>query len=140
MNWGKGIIIVMSAFVIFILTLVFILMNNRVDLTSEDYYKKEIGFQVEINALKAGETFSSKLIINQDKDSIFLSFRDSCPSQIGTVDFIRPSDVKLDKTFIWKGERLNIPKQIFRKGLYKLQFNFRKTNQTIRIDNQIIIE
>ena len=36
MNWGKGIIIVMSAFVIFILTLVFTLMSKRVDLTSDD--------------------------------------------------------------------------------------------------------
>ena len=50
MNWGKGIIIVMSSFVIFILTLVFILMSTRVDLTSEDYYKQEINFQKEINA------------------------------------------------------------------------------------------
>ena len=82
MNWGKGIIIAMSAFVIFILTLVFTLMSNRVDLTSDDYYKKEIGFQDEIEAQRLGQKFDRKLIIQQSKNSIFLNLKILFPQKL----------------------------------------------------------
>jgi len=52
MNWGKGITIVMVAFIGFIITLVTILMSNKIDLVSEDYYQKEIKFEDEIASAK----------------------------------------------------------------------------------------
>jgi hypothetical protein len=42
MNWGKGIIVTMAAFMSFILFMVFTLLSKNTDLESEDYYKKEI--------------------------------------------------------------------------------------------------
>jgi hypothetical protein len=140
MNWGKGIIIAMSAFVIFILTLVFTLMSNRVDLTSDDYYKKEIGFQDEIEAQRLGQNFDRKLIIQQSKNSIFFEFKDSLPAKIGTIEFNRPSDQKLDKTIVWKGEQMILSKNLFQKGLYHLTLEFIQGDQKIQIDRQIIIE
>ena len=140
MNWGKGIIIAMSAFVIFILTLVFTLMSNRVDLTSDDYYKKEIGFQDEIEAQRLGQNFDRKLIIQQSKNSIFFEFKDSLPAKIGTIEFNRPSDQKLDKTIVWKGEQMILSKNLFQKGLYYLTLEFIQGDQKIQIDRQIIIK
>ena len=140
MNWGKGIIIAMSAFVIFILTLVFTLMSNRVDLTSDDYYKKEIGFQDEIEAKRLGQKFDDQLAIQQSKDSIFFQFKDSLPAKIGTIEFNRPSDQKLDKTIVWKGEQMILSKNLFQKGLYHLTLEFVQGDQKIQIDRQIIIE
>ena len=140
MNWGKGIIIAMSAFVIFILTLGFTLMSNRVDLTSDDYYKKEIGFQDEIEAQRLGQNFDRKLIIQQSKNSIFFEFKDSLPAKIGTIEFNRPSDQKLDKTIVWKGEQMILSKNLFQKGLYHLTLEFVQGDQKIQIDRQIIIE
>jgi hypothetical protein len=140
MNWGKGIIIAMSAFVIFILTLVFTLMSNRVDLTSDDYYKKEIGYQDEIEAQRLGQKFDRKLIIQQSKNSIFFEFKDSLPAKIGTIEFNRPSDQKLDKTIVWKGEQMILSKNLFQKGLYHLTLEFVQGDQKIQIDRQIIIE
>jgi hypothetical protein len=140
MNWGKGIIIAMSAFVIFILTLVFTLMSNRVDLTSDDYYKKEIGFQDEIEAQRLGQNFDRKLIIQQSKNSIFFEFKDSLPAKIGTIEFNRPSDQKLDKTIVWKGEQMILSKNLFQKGLYYLTLEFVQGDQKIQIDRQIIIK
>jgi hypothetical protein len=140
MNWGKGIIIAMSSFVIFILTLVFTLMSNRVDLTSDDYYKKEIGFQNEIEAQRLGQKFDRKLIIQQSKNSIFFEFKDSLPAKIGTIEFNRPSDQKLDKTIVWKGEQMILSKNLFQKGLYHLTLEFVQGDQKIQIDRKIIIE
>ncbi len=140
MNWGKGIIIAMSAFVIFILTLVFTIMSNRVDLTSDDYYKKEIGFQDEIEAQRLGQNFDRKLIIQQSKNSIFFEFKDSLPAKIGTIEFNRPSDQKLDKTIVWKGEQMILSKNLFQKGLYYLTLEFVQGDQKIQIDRQIIIK
>jgi hypothetical protein len=48
MNWGKGIIIGMGLFMAFIIFLVVNLMMQKVDLESEDYYKREINYESEI--------------------------------------------------------------------------------------------
>lgn len=140
MNWGKGIIIVMSAFVVFILTLVFTLMSNRVDLTSEDYYKREVGFQNEIDAKKLGEPYLTNLQVRQAKDSLYISFKDSVPSFIGTVEFIRPSNQKLDKTFVWKGTSFAIFKNQLEKGLYKIRLDFTKNKDKILLETEIVIQ
>lgn len=140
MNWGKGIIIVMSAFVVFILALVFTLMSNRVDLTSEDYYKREVGFQEEINAKKLGEPYLSQLQVRQTKDSIHISFKDSVPSKIGTIEFIRPSNQKLDKAFVWKGNSTELSKKQFEKGYYKLRLDFARNNKIILLETEIVIQ
>ena len=140
MNWGKGIIIVMSTFVVFILTLVFTLMSNRVDLTSEDYYKREVGFQEEINAKKLGEPYISQLQVRQAKDSLYISFKDSVPALIGTVEFIRPSNQKLDKTFVWKGNSFAISSNKLEKGLYKIRLDFTKNKDKILLETEIVIQ
>ena len=140
MNWGKGIIIVMSTFVVFILTLVFTLMSNQVDLTSEDYYKREVGFQEEINAKKLGEPFLSQLQVRQTKDSIHISFKDSVPSKIGTIEFIRPSNQKLDKAFVWKGNSFAISSNKLEKGLYKIRLDFTKNKDKILLETEIVIQ
>ncbi len=140
MNWGKGIIIVMSAFVIFILTLVFTLMSNRVDLTSDDYYKKEIGFQDEIEAKRLGQKFDDQLAIQQSKDSIFFQFKETSPGAIGTIEFNRPSDQKLDKTIVWKGDRMVVAKTLLHKGMYQLKFEFGEGKQKIQLNRKITIE
>ena len=115
-------------------------MSNRVDLTSDDYYKKEIGFQNEIEAQQLGQKFDRKLIIQQSKNSIFFEFKDSLPAKIGTIEFNRPSDQKLDKTIVWKGEQMILSKNLFQKGLYHLTLEFIQGDQKIQIDRQIIIE
>ncbi|NVK28491.1 MAG: FixH family protein [Flavobacteriia bacterium] len=58
-NWGHGITLFLLCFIGFIATLVYGTFQQRVDLTSEDYYAQEVAYDEEKraieNGLKAGE-------------------------------------------------------------------------------------
>ena len=49
-NWGVGIALVYTFFVIGMLTLVFLSKSQKIDLVTENYYQQELEFQDEINA------------------------------------------------------------------------------------------
>ncbi len=70
MNWGKGIIIAMGAFMCFILFMVFTLMSKSTDLESEDYYKKEIEYEQEMNALKNASQLKENAKINLTEEFV----------------------------------------------------------------------
>ena len=67
MSWGKGIAIALTVFILFIATLVTIIIRQKVDLVSEDYYTQEINYQQEIDGINAGNnelelSFTKKMI------------------------------------------------------------------------------
>jgi len=72
MNWGKGIVIGMVTFMGFIIFLVVGLMMNRVDLESEDYYKREINYEQEITAQENANNLDSKIEIVSNKDFVIV--------------------------------------------------------------------
>jgi hypothetical protein len=115
-------------------------MSTRVDLTSEDYYKQEINFQKEINAKKLGNPYLAQLRINQTKDSVIINFKDSIPSTIGTIEFTRLSNQKLDQTLVWKGNIFCVSKSQFEKGLYKIRLDFIKNKHNIMLETEIVIQ
>lgn len=53
-NWGHGIVLLMIGFVVFIATLVYGTFQERVDLSSEDYYQQEVDYDDEKTSLENG--------------------------------------------------------------------------------------
>lgn len=53
-NWGHGIALLMTAFVAFIATLVYGTFQERIDLSSEDYYQREVDYEAEKSAIENG--------------------------------------------------------------------------------------
>jgi hypothetical protein len=96
MNWGKGIIIGMGLFIGFILFLVVSLMSHKVDLQSEDYYKKEIQFEDEIQALKNSDGLKEPIQVTSTADFVIVKIPDSLRAEQITLDLIRPDNEKLD--------------------------------------------
>ena len=103
-GWGTGIVIAIVMFMSFILFLVIKMTTNQDynhDLVVEEYYKKELVFQQEIDAEENLKLLSEKIIGKKVKGGWLLSFpKEIEASKIkGTVFLYRPSSKQLDFNF-----------------------------------------
>jgi nitrogen fixation protein FixH len=119
MNWGKGITIVMIAFIGFIITLVTILMSNKIDLVSEDYYQKEINFEDEIASSKNWKALGKELAFQTNEQHIIVTLPEIDQVNEFELFFTRPDDIKQDLAFKINGTKTYImDKSKFEKGQY----------------------
>lgn len=100
-NWGTGVIIAFVAFISFIMYFVIIMGTNdkyNRDLVTEEYYKKELAFQKQINKEQKARNSNVIPIIIKNKNDLVIQFSEKQnPLEIsGTLFFYRPSNKKLD--------------------------------------------
>ncbi len=100
-NWGTGIVLGIIGFIAFIMFLVISMMTDDKfdhELVVEEYYKKELVYQQEIDAQQNAQKFSADIRGQRTPDGWLLSF----PSEMenddleGTVFLYRPSNKVLD--------------------------------------------
>jgi hypothetical protein len=129
MNWGKGIVIGMAAFMTFIIVLVVGLMMNRVDLESEDYYKREINYQQEITAQENANKLESKIEIISNTEFLVVKVPEGEFTKI-EMHLSRPNDQKMDKLFKIEGTKsFLINKKELEKGLYTVELSYMVDNK-----------
>lgn len=131
MNWGKGLIIAMSSFVVFIVVLVTILMSKNVDLQSEDYYEKEIDYEQEIKAVNNAHGLKEKVkIISKDKYFV-VQIPDSLAIDTLKCRFVRLDNDKLDQNFtIVNTKNYLIDKEKLVKGKYLVELAYKFNDET----------
>ncbi|MDR9457164.1 MAG: FixH family protein [Salegentibacter sp.] len=100
-NWGTGIVIGMTLFISFILYLVFNMLTNEKfdhDLVTEDYYKKELLFQQEIDAETRGNALTENISDRRIENGWLIEFPEDLKlAEIsGNLNFYRPSNAELD--------------------------------------------
>ncbi|MGW9685190.1 FixH family protein [Flagellimonas sp. 2504JD1-5] len=103
-NWGTGIVIAFVVFITFILYFVVRMSTDNSanhDLVTEEYYKRELAYQKEIDASKSALDMDAKLTITKSKKGITIFFPEKFdPKKItGTVSLYRPSNKHLDVDF-----------------------------------------
>ncbi len=101
MNWGTGLVIGMSLFIAFIMYFVIKISTDKTydyDLVTEEYYKKELVFQKEIDDEQNSNTLSSNIVGKRTAEGWTLTFPENIdPTKVeGTVFLYRPSNKKLD--------------------------------------------
>lgn len=129
MNWGKGIVIGMATFMTFIIVLVVGLMMNRVDLESEDYYKREINYQQEITAQENANKLESKIEIISNAEFLVVKVPVGEFKKI-ELHLSRPNDQKMDKLFKIEGTKsFLINKKELEKGLYTVELSYMVDNK-----------
>lgn len=129
MNWGKGIVIGMATFMTFIIVLVVGLMMNRVDLESEDYYKREINYQQEITAQENANKLESKIEIISNAEFLVVKVPEGEFIKI-ELHLSRPNDQKMDKLFKIEGTKsFLINKKELEKGLYTVELSYMVDNK-----------
>lgn len=96
-NWGHGIALTLILFIAFIVVLVRGTFQQRIDLTSEDYYNKEVVYDKEKQALERG------LNIGEPAIAIGNDFIDITLPQgnwaMVSIDFNRPDNADYDLAF-----------------------------------------
>jgi hypothetical protein len=100
-NWGTGIVIAFALFMSFILYFVFKVQSDSKydnELVTEDYYKKEIRVQGDIQKVQNANDMKVKVVIANTEKGIQIAFpKDFDFKNIkGKVSLYRPSNQKLD--------------------------------------------
>lgn len=141
MNWGKGIFIAFTVFIIFILYMVFTLMSKKTDLESEDYYKKEIAFQDEIDASKNYNLLDQKVEVIQDEQLVLIQLPDSLEIENINIHFTKPNDGKSDISFEnVDTKNFMIEKSKLSRGKYAISISFDITGKPHLFKDEITIE
>lgn len=125
MNWGKGIVIALALFMSFIIFLVVNMLTHRIDLESEDYYKKEINYEEEITAMKNFNALNERVELITQNDFVVIQLPEKVDLKDVEVQFTRPDDNKQDRTYKVEGTKnYIIPKTELKKGIYTIEISF----------------
>jgi len=100
-SWPTGIILALSAFIIFILSFVYkatFLPEYDHHLVSDDYYKDEMNYQQEIDKLNKAAALKEDVTLTKVAEGLLIKFpAEFDPKKIaGTISFQRPSNDKID--------------------------------------------
>ena len=126
-NWGTGIVIAMALFISFILYFVIAMTTDKDynhDLVVEEYYKKELVYQEEIDAEENLNSLSTRIVGEKVENGWQISFpKEIQDSKIkGTVFLYRPSNKQLDFDFpiVLSGSNLLIPDESLLDGRWNI--------------------
>ena len=101
MNWGSWIVVSFILFALGTFTMIYISMNSRVDLVTDDYYEKELKYQNHIDVVKNTNALEGRVSFAFAPSSVTISYPNiDAPSKYsGVVMFFRPSDKALDFSY-----------------------------------------
>lgn len=141
MNWGKGIIIAMGAFMSFILFMAFTLMSKSTDLESEDYYKKEIEYEQEMNALKNASQLKEHAKIDLTEEYVLVVLPTKEQVSNVHITLFRPDNKKKDKLLNEKNSKtIMIAKNTLLKGRYNIAIKYEVNGKKILQKEEIMID
>ena len=145
MNFGHKIGIFYGLFVIFMITLVTLCVKQKdISLVSNDYYKKEIAYQDEIEKQRnVGQLINPvKIQYTAEKQLVSVQFPEEQKGAIGTVQFYRPSDAKQDfivDLTVKENIEQEIPVKHLNKGLWVIKIEWEKAGKAYLKEEKIVL-
>lgn len=126
MDWGKGILLTIIAFVGFILTLVIIsVRQDDIHLVTENYYEKEIKYQDQIDRETSAAGLNREvLVFDSQAKTVVL---DLPVGAKGNLQLFRPSDARLDQELsldILEEGKTTVPLEKLKSGYWKVQLTW----------------
>ncbi|WP_027378847.1 FixH family protein [Chryseobacterium daeguense] len=144
-SWGHGVVIALFAFIIFILSMLFLFPNGQKnsEMVTDNYYEEELKYQDVIDAKKRADELQEKPAYSQDKAGIKITFPKDYDNSNTTVKFVlnRTDDQNLD---IHKSVQLDanksflIPAQVLKMGNYTLRLTWTRDKTDYRMDYDVI--
>lgn len=140
MNWGKGIAVVMIAFIGFIVTLVVIMIRQDVDLESADYYQREIAYQEEITSLQNADLAEAKPGLSFNDEHLVVQLNNAEYADV-TLNLIRPNDSNSDKKFEIKDTKtFIIDKSELITGNYMVELHYTVDGKSCLLKDKMYIQ
>jgi len=138
-------VIALLAFIIFILSMLFLFPNGQKnsEMVTDNYYEEELKYQDVIDAKGRADQLQEKPVYSQDKSGIKITFPKDYDNSNATVKFVlnRTDDQNLD---IHKSVQLDmnksflIPAQVLTPGNYTLRLSWTKDKKDYRLDYDVI--
>ena len=138
MNWGKGLIIGMVTFMGFIITLVTIMMNQKIDLVTDNYYLKELEYDKTYNAKSNYENAGAAITVYVKNDSLTLEIPDQFREDSIHGYLFRPNDIKSDLKWSFRpGDKTSLPVGQLPKGHYELTLTGKYNGKPFEFQDQL---
>lgn len=137
LTWPVGIIIALTAFIIFILTFVFkvtFLDEYHHHLVSEQYYKDELNYQQEIDNVNRGLALEENIKLVKTATGLNIIFPEefNFKNIEGTIDFQRLSNEKVDFNIPIElnSHTYLIPNEKLIEGRWNVKINWKVNNKS----------
>jgi|AntRauTorckE6833_2_1112554.scaffolds.fasta_scaffold00121_14 nitrogen fixation protein FixH len=143
-NWGTGIFLAVTLFVIATLSVVSYMISLDFYLVSNDHYEQGVEYQETIDGQQRFKNLENPVLVLFDEPTV--SIKITFPKELrsdslsGTINFYRPNDSELDRKYklqVDEDGRQTIPVSDFEKGRWKLTLEW-KQDSLIYIDEKNI--
>ena len=123
MNWGHKILLVIIAFVLIMFGMVYIAFQQNNELIDNNYYEKEVKYQLLIDASRRLNDESNQKIFTQNESIISIKLPINLVQKFnnGKIEFLKNDDQSKDIRISFMPDSLgafNIEKSKFGKGSY----------------------
>jgi hypothetical protein len=143
MNWGYRVAFLYIAFVVFMLGMVFSAFRYNVNLVAQDYYKKEIAYESEMNKIRNTNALKVKPTFYFQKESKGVMLKMPFQEVQGEIHLYRPTDnredIKLTLSPDNQGQQF-IPIQNLSTGFWRIKLDWQGQNKKYLTEEKIYIE
>ena len=144
-NWGVAVTVAFVLFAGAILTVLYIALNTKVDLVSDNYYEKELKYQDHIDVVRNSESLEKNIVCTFSPSAVHVGFPRlvNADEYSGSILFFRPSDksvdfetpVKLDTSYVQ-----SIPTDKMLKGLWRMQVSWKAGSKEYYFEQPVMIQ
>ena len=141
-NWGTKLAIWIVAFIVFMLTLVYMTTTTKVNLVEADYYPKGLKYQTRIDAIENANNINAVFGVIQNENDITIILPD-IEVDSGSILFFRPSGNLLDRTYdliVNDEKKLIVPKSDFSRGKYILKTNWYNKDTEYYVEQSFFVK
>jgi hypothetical protein len=142
-NWGHGIAIFFSGFVVFMVFLVIKSHQQNIDLVAEDYYAQEIAYGGRMQQIANANNLEAQVSISQAAKSLKIQFPKEVQPLSGTVQLFRPSDKRFDYADSLKLDNNNeqqFSTEKFPRGYYKIKIAWQDSTKPYYLEESIFLQ
>lgn len=145
MNWGKGLFLVITLFVIGTLSVVSYLISLDFFLVTNNHYEEGVDYQETINSKNRAEALEDPILVvfNEESESFNIVFPETLIGNVqGTVNLYRPSDSSKDQRIPLRVNttgKQEIPAGNLDKGKWVLKIEWEKDGLTYLNEKTLVI-
>jgi hypothetical protein len=141
MSWGKGIVLTIIGFAVFIGTLAAVCVRQEISLVSTDYYQQELDYQQQIERIENTSTLIKLPSISVVNDSLQVDYANFFQVKNGILKLTRASSARHDVSFQVPDNpntsHLAFPLLNLPRGRYKGSFAWTMDEKEYYIDQAI---
>lgn len=144
LNWGWGIAIFYSSFVVAILSFLFYSRTVNVDLVDENYYEKDLAYQGTIDRMNSAKALEQDVEATLSGDKLLISFPNVAPPEdiTGNIRILRPSEKDFDilsEVTLDHSYQMSFPKAEMIGGKWVVQIEWEANGESYYYEKSMMV-